>query len=66
MLKTKHILPVLLICSLMLVAGGCATAQVENTTESVTNATADTVDTVLGTVGAIVVYPFHLVAALFS
>ena len=66
MSKTKQILPVLVMCSLFLVAGGCASEQAEHTTGNVTEATAGTVSSVLGAVGSIIMYPFHLVGALFS
>ncbi len=66
MSKFKRILPVMIICGAVLVAGGCASEQAENTTNNVTNTTAGTVGSVLNGVGSVIMYPFRLVGDLFS
>jgi hypothetical protein len=66
MSKTKQILSVLLMCGVISMAAGCASEQAEQTSNNVTNATAQPVGSVLGAVGDVIMFPFHLVGALFS
>lgn len=66
MSKSKQILPVLLMCGALSMAAGCASQQAERTTDNVTTTTARPVGSVLGAVGDVIMFPFHLVGALFS
>jgi hypothetical protein len=66
MSKIKRILPILLTAGALFVLPGCASQQAEHTTNEVTNSTSNTVGSVLGAVGSVIMYPFHLVGDLFS
>ena len=66
MSKIKRILPILLTAGALFILPGCASEQVEHTTNEVTNTTANTTNSVLNGVGSVIMYPFHLVGDLFS
>ena len=66
MSKIKRIVPMLLVAGALFVVPGCSTYQAENTTNSVTNDTGNTVGSVLDGVGSVIMYPFHLIGDLFS
>jgi hypothetical protein len=66
MLKIKQMVPSLLVVGALFIAPGCASQQAENTTSAVTDSTSNTVGSVLGGVGSVIMYPFHLVGDLFS
>jgi hypothetical protein len=66
MSKNKRLFPILLIAGTLFVFTGCASEQAEYTTNRVTNITGNTVDSVLDATGHVIMYPFHLVADLFS
>jgi hypothetical protein len=65
MKNAKKILP-LIVLSAMLTLPACSSYQAEATTNDVTADTGSTVGSVLGAVGSVVMYPFHLVGDLFS
>jgi hypothetical protein len=64
MSKIKRIAPMLLVVGALFVVPGCA-EHAEQTTHEVTNDTSNTVGSVLGGVGSVVMYPFHVVGDLF-
>jgi hypothetical protein len=66
MSKLKRILPILFVAGALFVVSGCASQQAEYTTDQVTNTTGNTVGSVLGATGDVIMYPFHLIGDLFS
>jgi hypothetical protein len=60
--KLKRVLPILLLSSTLAI--GCAEAA--HTTGEVTNDTGSAVGSVLDGVGAVVMWPFHVIGDLFS
>ncbi len=62
--KLKRALPIIILSST--IAIGCASQQAARTTGEVTNDTGSAVGSVLGAVGAVIMWPFHVVGDLFS
>ena len=66
MVKPRHILPILVLASVALTIPACSSQQAEHKTNEVTNQTGSAVGSVLDAVGAVVMWPFHLIGDLFS
>lgn len=66
MVKLKHVLPILVLASATLAIPACSSQQAEHKSNEVTNQTGSAVGSVLDAVGAVVMWPFHLVGDLFS
>jgi hypothetical protein len=64
MKNLKRTLPILILSST--IAIGCASQQAAHTTGEVTNDTGSAVGSVLDGVGAVVMWPFHVIGDLFS
>jgi len=65
MSKIKRMVPVLVFASTLAVFG-CASQQAAHTTGEVTSDTGSAVGSVLNAVGAVVMWPFHVIGDMFS
>jgi hypothetical protein len=65
MSKIKRVIPVLVLASTLTVFG-CASQQAAHTTGEVTADTGSAVGSVLGAVGAVIMWPFHVIGDMFS
>jgi hypothetical protein len=66
MRKLSSALPILLILGALTLAPACASQQAENTTNAVTNTTADTTSSLFSGIESVILYPFRLIGDLFS
>ncbi|MHB8384611.1 MAG: hypothetical protein ACYDC3_20005 [Candidatus Binataceae bacterium] len=66
MRKISSALPMLLILGAITLVPACASQQAENTTNAVTNTTADATSSLFDGIEAVVLYPFRLLGDLFS
>lgn len=66
MKKISAALPLLLLLGTLTLIPACASQQAENTTNAVTNTTADTTSSLFSGIESVILYPFRLVGDLFS
>jgi hypothetical protein len=64
MTRLKRALPILILSSML--ALGCSSQQAAHTTGEVTNDTGSAVGSVLDAVGAVIMWPFHVIGDMFS
>ena len=62
--KLKRALPIIILSTTIII--GCASQQAAHTTGEVTEDTGNAVGSVLGAVGAVIMWPFHVIGDLFS
>lgn len=65
MSKIKRMIPIFVFASTLAVFG-CSSQQAAHTTGEVTNDTGSAVGSVLGAVGAVIMWPFHVIGDMFS
>lgn len=66
MRKLYSAVPILLILGALTLVPACASQQAENTTNAVTNTTADTTSSLFSGIESVILYPFRLIGDLFS
>ncbi|MGC1342594.1 MAG: hypothetical protein WA854_09725 [Candidatus Binataceae bacterium] len=59
-------LPVVLILATLTLIPACASQQAENTTNAVTDTTADTTSSLFSGIESVILFPFRLLGDLFS
>ncbi|MGC1677883.1 MAG: hypothetical protein WA740_10150 [Candidatus Binataceae bacterium] len=59
-------LPLLLLLGTLTLIPACASQQAENTTNAVTNTTADTTSSLFSGIESVILFPFRLLGDLFS
>lgn len=66
MKKISGALPVLLMLGAITMVPACASQQAENTTNAVTDTTADTTSSLFSGLESVILFPFRLIGDLFS
>jgi hypothetical protein len=66
MKKILSALPLVLLLSAFTLIPACASQQAEDTTNAVTNTTADTTSSLFSGIESVILYPFRLLGDLFS
>ncbi|HVA77763.1 MAG TPA: hypothetical protein VNF27_07700 [Candidatus Binataceae bacterium] len=66
MRKISGALPVLLMLGAITMVPACASQQAENTTNAVTDTTADTTSSLFSGIESVILFPFRLLGDLFA
>lgn len=66
MRKISTALPILLILGAITLVPACASQQAENTTNAITNSTANATSSLFDGIEAVILWPFHIIGDLFS
>lgn len=66
MKKISGALPILLILGALTMVPACASQQAENTTNAVTDTTADTTSSLFSGIESVILFPFRLIGDLFA
>lgn len=66
MKKISGALPILLILGALTLVPSCASQQAENTTNAVTDTTADTTSSLFSGIESVILFPFRLIGDLFA